>query len=196
MIHYISSPAWSKPHDIQAYNSCLLCPRNAQVTDIHKGTDRRTPSPYIPRMTDDATLPPAPPFDAVLEAAVYAPDLDAAEEFYAGVLGLEKIARVDDRHVFFRAGKTVVLVFNPTRTREASTNPDMPVPPHGAEGPGHLCLAADAAAIAEWADRLKAAGVPIEADFHWPNGARSIYFRDPADNSLEIAEPRLWFPEA
>ena len=27
----------------------------------------------------------------------------------------------------------------------------------------------------------------------WPNGARSLYFRDPAGNSVEIAEPRLWF---
>ena len=26
----------------------------------------------------------------------------------------------------------------------------------------------------------------------WPNGARSIYFRDPAGNSLECAEPGLW----
>ena len=33
------------------------------------------------------------------------------------------------------------------------------------------------------------------ADFQWPNGARSIYFRDPAGNSIEIAEPRLWFDE-
>ena len=26
----------------------------------------------------------------------------------------------------------------------------------------------------------------------WPNGARSIYVRDPAGNSLEFAEPALW----
>lgn len=146
-------------------------------------------------MTDN-DLPEAPGFPSVLEAALYAADLDAAEAFYAGVLGMEKIARVADRHVFFRAGHCVVLIFNPARTREGPSNPEMPVPPHGAEGPGHLCLSADAHGIATWAQRLAAAGVPIEADFHWPNGARSIYFRDPADNSLEIAEPRLWFPDA
>ena len=44
----------------------------------------------------------------------------------------------------------------------------------------------------EAAGRLEEAGVAIEADFRWPNGARSIYFRDPAGNSLEIAEPKLW----
>jgi len=29
-------------------------------------------------------------------------------------------------------------------------------------------------------------------DFEWPQGGRSIYFRDPAGNSLEFAEPRIW----
>ena len=66
------------------------------------------------------------------------------------------------------------------------------MPPHGAHGPGHLCFAASDAEITDWAARLAAAGHPIEADFRWPNGARSIYFRDPAGNSLEMAEPRLW----
>jgi catechol 2,3-dioxygenase-like lactoylglutathione lyase family enzyme len=30
-------------------------------------------------------------------------------------------------------------------------------------------------------------------EFDWPNGAHSMYFRDPAGNSLEIAERALWF---
>ena len=49
--------------------------------------------------------------------------------------------------------------------------------------------------ITAWRDRLTAADHPLEADFDWPNGARSIYFRDPAGNSIEIAEPRLWYDE-
>ena len=32
----------------------------------------------------------------------------------------------------------------------------------------------------------------IEADFRWPNGARSIYVRDPAGNSIELADPAIW----
>jgi catechol 2,3-dioxygenase-like lactoylglutathione lyase family enzyme len=36
------------------------------------------------------------------------------------------------------------------------------------------------------------AGVAIEADFRWPNGARSIYVRDPAGTSVELAERPLW----
>jgi catechol 2,3-dioxygenase-like lactoylglutathione lyase family enzyme len=141
---------------------------------------------------DNAEAPPAPAARGVLEAAVYARDLDAAEAFYGGTLGLERIQRVGARHVFFRAGAQVVLVFNPEETVKPPGNPRLPVPPHGAEGPGHLCLSASAEEIARWRARLEAEGVEIEADFQWPNGARSIYFRDPAGNSLEIAEPWLW----
>jgi catechol 2,3-dioxygenase-like lactoylglutathione lyase family enzyme len=141
-------------------------------------------------MTSDPPL--APPARGVLEAAVYASDLDAAEAFYGGVLGLERIQRVGNRHVFFRAGASVVLVFNPAETVKPPSNPGMPVPPHGATGPGHLCLTAEARDLDGWVARLEAQGVEVEADFRWPNGARSVYLRDPAGNSLEFAEARLW----
>ncbi len=131
-------------------------------------------------------------FSGVLEAAIYAADLDAAEAFYGGILGLERVQRVGARHVFYRVGGTILLVFNAEETARPTGNPDLPVPPHGARGPGHVCFAAEGAAIDAWRAQLVAAGVEIEADFRWPNGARSIYVRDPAGNSVEIAEPRLW----
>lgn len=137
-------------------------------------------------------LPAAPPLARLLEAALYVEDLAAAEAFYGGVLGLPRIARQEGRHVFFRIGSAVLLIFDPARTERVEPDAALPVPPHGARGPGHLCLAATDEQIEAWAARLAAAGHAIEADFRWPNGARSIYFRDPAGNSLEIAEPRLW----
>jgi catechol 2,3-dioxygenase-like lactoylglutathione lyase family enzyme len=128
----------------------------------------------------------------VLESALYAEDLARAEAFYGGVLGMERIVAVEGRHVFFRCGEGVVLIFNPKATVEPPSNPAMPVPPHGAHGPGHLCFRASGAEIDRWMQHLEANGVAIEADFRWPNGARSIYFRDPAGNSLEFAEPQIW----
>lgn len=50
---------------------------------------------------------------AILGTVLYAVDLDAAEAFYAGVLGLARTARAGDRHVFFRCGEQMLLVFNP-----------------------------------------------------------------------------------
>jgi catechol 2,3-dioxygenase-like lactoylglutathione lyase family enzyme len=83
-----------------------------------------------------------------------------------------------------------VLAFLPESTRDQKAEGPIPVPPHGAEGAGHICFSSDA--LDAWAARLVAAGVDIEADFRWPNGARSVYVRDPAGNSIEFAEPKLW----
>ncbi|MEY8839730.1 VOC family protein [Cribrihabitans sp. XS_ASV171] len=138
------------------------------------------------------TLPDAPTPDAILEAAIYAADLDAAETFYGDLLGLEKLIRIDGRHVFYRLGAAVLLVFNPDRTGDPPGNPDLPVPPHGARGPGHVCFTLDRDGIAAMRARLEAAQVPIDTEFDWPNGARSLYVRDPAGNSVEFAEARLW----
>lgn len=136
--------------------------------------------------------PPAIAPGAILEAAIYAEDLDAAEAFYGGLLALPRLMRAGDRHVFFRVGETILLVFNPDATERPAPEGGLPVPPHGARGPGHVCFAASTAEIDALRARLDAAGVAIDADFRWPNGARSLYVRDPAGNSVEFAEPRLW----
>ena len=129
---------------------------------------------------------------AILETAVYAADLAAAEAFYGGLLGLPVIAKVSGRHVFFRVGTGVLLVFNPAATEVPSNSPALPVPTHGARGVGHVCFAASRVEIAAWRERLVQVGVAVEAEFDWPNGARSLYVRDPGGNSVEFAEPRLW----
>lgn len=129
---------------------------------------------------------------AILETAIYAKDLAAMEAFYTGLLRLEVIATVEGRHVFFRVGAGVLLVFNPDATEVPSGNPALPVPVHGARGPGHVCFAASREEIEGWRQRFFAADVEVEAEFDWPNGARSLYVRDPGGNSVEFAEPRLW----
>ncbi|MBR9766703.1 MAG: glyoxalase/bleomycin resistance/extradiol dioxygenase family protein [Rhodobacteraceae bacterium] len=146
-------------------------------------------------MTELPAHSPAPPA-ALLETALYASNLAETAAFYREVMGLEEIVQVEGRHHFFRLGQVVLLLFAPEATLLGGSSPTLPVPPHGATGEGHLCFAASAAEIQAWKEHLEAAGVAIEADFHWPDGARSIYFRDPAGNSLELAEPRLWFPDA
>jgi catechol 2,3-dioxygenase-like lactoylglutathione lyase family enzyme len=128
----------------------------------------------------------------ILESALYAEDLDAAEAFYGKTLGLEKISRAGNRHVFFVCGPGVLLIFNPLETVHPFREGQLPIPPHGTRGQGHLCFSATSDEIDEWAARLTAAGVEIESVVEWPAGGRSIYFRDPAGNSLEFAEARIW----
>lgn len=129
----------------------------------------------------------------ILEAALYADNLEAAQSFYADILGLEVIKPANKRQVFFRCGQGVLLVFAASKTsKPVSKDARLPVPPHGSVGAGHVCFRASADEIETWKSTLEAHGVEIEADFIWPSGGRSIYFRDPAGNSLEFAEPKIW----
>jgi catechol 2,3-dioxygenase-like lactoylglutathione lyase family enzyme len=135
-------------------------------------------------------MSPIPP-KSILETAIYADDLDAAKAFYGGMLGLEPVLEEPGRHVFYRCGQQMLLIFNPAETKTVSDGP-FPVPPHGVMGPGHLCFKMDGAMLDQWKSHFASKEVEIEADFNWPNGARSIYVRDPAGNSIEFAEGRLW----
>jgi catechol 2,3-dioxygenase-like lactoylglutathione lyase family enzyme len=128
----------------------------------------------------------------VLETVLYAKDLGAAETFYRDALGMVPFTRMAGRHLFYRCGDQVVLIFNPDATRLPPAAGALPVPPHGMEGEGHVCFRASASELDAWRQRLEGKGIAIEADFEWPGGGRSIYFRDPAGNCLEFAEPRIW----
>jgi len=129
----------------------------------------------------------------ILETILYAQDLAAIEDFCRRVLGMEPFAKMNGRQVFYKCGDQMLLYFNPTAT-EAPAAPDarLPVPSHGARGPGHVCFRASATEIDAWCKQLENKGVDIEADFEWPGGGRSMYFRDPAGNCMEFAEPRIW----
>lgn len=130
---------------------------------------------------------------AILESALYVSDLDAAEGFYADLLGLKLLGKVDGRHVFFQCGSGVLLLFNAEATKvPPSADAKLPVPAHGTVGDGHLCFAASGDEIERWKAHLSAKGIEIESSFEWPQGGRSIYFRDPSGNSIEFAEPRIW----
>jgi catechol 2,3-dioxygenase-like lactoylglutathione lyase family enzyme len=123
----------------------------------------------------------------LVEAALYVDDLDHAEVFYRDVLGLEVIAKAPGRHVFFRAGQGVLLIFDPEATLRGGD-----LPAHGANGPGHVALGISADAVGFWQNRLQEHDVQVEKEMTWPKGGRSLYFRDPAGNSVELVTPGCW----
>ncbi len=123
----------------------------------------------------------------IIETSLYSDDLDRAEDFYKSVLGMKLLAKEPGRHAFFKHGRQMLLIFNPVKTMEASE-----AAPHGAHGPGHVAFAVPMAELDRWSSYLQERGVPIEKDVTWPGGARSLYFRDPAGNCLELTSPLLW----
>lgn len=124
---------------------------------------------------------------SIVETAIYVEDLDSAENFYQRILSLKVIAKKEGRHVFFQVGESnVLLAFNPKTTSiEEHT-------PHGAIGPGHFALGIEMQSLSDWREHLVASGVEIEAEVEWPPGGKSIYFRDPAGNSVELVTPGVW----
>jgi catechol 2,3-dioxygenase-like lactoylglutathione lyase family enzyme len=125
---------------------------------------------------------------AVVETAIYVDDLEAAETFYGTVLGLRVMGQEPGRHVFFQVGEgSVLLVFR----AEATLKGDQ-LPPHGASGPGHFALGIEAEAFNPWRKFLQGHGVAVEKEVEWPKGGKSLYFRDPAGNSVELVTPVVW----
>jgi len=118
----------------------------------------------------------------IYETVVYAPDLEAGIAFYRDVLGLRQVTdiafRLDDGGV--------LLLFDP----EQSSQPNRPVPSHGTHGAGHVAFSVDG--LDPWRERFREHGVELEHEHDWPRGARSIYVRDPAGNSVELVEGELW----
>jgi len=124
----------------------------------------------------------------ILETCLCVDNLAIARQFYTEVLGLTVYAEQTDRHLFFRVGNQMLLLFDP----QESSKPLGTIPPHGTHGAGHVCFATTDEELAAWQQQLESHGVAIESIHHWPDGHRSLYFRDPAGNSLELATPRIW----
>jgi catechol 2,3-dioxygenase-like lactoylglutathione lyase family enzyme len=128
-----------------------------------------------------------PPLGGIHEAALYVDDLRAAERFWRR-LGLQLVGKKEGRHVFFRAGRDMLLLFDPAAAREGGD-----VPAHGADGPGHVALdVPDRETLDRWRAHLELAGVEIEHEHAWPGGGKSLYFRDPSGNSLELITRGAW----
>lgn len=125
----------------------------------------------------------------IVETCLYVDDLVEAKAFYKRVLGLEPFAEVASRHVFFRCGNAMLLLFNP----EVTLNPAVgDLSPHGARGPGHIAFHMADDEVDARREHLGRCGVEVEDEVGWPSGGHSIYFRDPSGNSLEFVTLRTW----
>ncbi|HYL82440.1 MAG TPA: VOC family protein [Candidatus Acidoferrum sp.] len=129
---------------------------------------------------------PPPQITGILETVLYVNDIDRAEQFYREVMCLTQIGKDPGRHVFFRVGSGVLLLFLAERTRQTRS-----LPPHGADGEIHVCFTVSPTEYEIWKRRVQEHGLDILQETEWPRG-RSFYFRDPDGNLLELANADIW----
>jgi catechol 2,3-dioxygenase-like lactoylglutathione lyase family enzyme len=89
-------------------------------------------------------------------------------------------------------GRQVLLLFALGKSAHPSQSPAGTIPSHDAHGIQHLCFAITLEDLPAWEARLTEHGLTIESRLVWPQGATSLYFRDPDGHSLELSTPRLW----
>jgi catechol 2,3-dioxygenase-like lactoylglutathione lyase family enzyme len=131
-----------------------------------------------------------PPVTGVLETVLYYTDQARTERFYGATLGFRLVGKEAGRHLFFRAGSSLLLLFN----SEATSHAGAATPSHGAAGSVHTCFLAAPQAYESWKEHLARQGIAILKEAAWSEEGRSFYFRDPDDNLLEIANLDFWPP--
>jgi len=127
----------------------------------------------------------------ITETCIYSSDLKNMKEFYVDVLGLLPIEEETDRVIFLKAGKSMLLLFNPSKTMVDNKN----LPTHGTISPPssiHLALEIEEQDYPHWKQRLINNNVSIEKEVIWKSNSKSIYFRDPASNLVELITPGEW----
>jgi catechol 2,3-dioxygenase-like lactoylglutathione lyase family enzyme len=124
----------------------------------------------------------------IKETCLYVHDLEGARRFYHDVLGLPVISYLPGKHLFLRAGGSVLLCFNPDDSK-TKTSP----PPHYAEGRQHFAFEVPKEDYERTKAEIKGKGITIIDVVTWANGTESFYFHDPAGNILEVLpDPGIW----
>lgn len=127
-------------------------------------------------------------FLKIKETCLYVNDLEKARHFYQGKLGMPVISYVEGKHLFLRAGQSVLLIFNPEDSREK----DSP-PPHYGGGKQHFAFEVRAEDYEASKREIAGKEISIIEEITWKSGKRSFYFNDPEGNVLEILPDKgIW----
>jgi catechol-2,3-dioxygenase len=127
----------------------------------------------------------------VVETCIYSSDLESMKKFYVGILGLSVIQEEVDKLIFLKAGKSMLLIFDPLQT---SIDNDK-LPTHGAMTPPssiHFAMEIEEQEYQPCKELLARNGIAIEKEVNWNSKTRSIYFRDPSCNLVELITPGGW----
>jgi catechol-2,3-dioxygenase len=132
-------------------------------------------------------------FRKIVETCIYSSELEKLKDFYINKIGLQFVSEELGRHVFLKAGKNMLLIFNPDNT--ADKNQSI-FPPHGALTPPasvHFALEIGKKDYVNARNLLIQNKIEIEKELTWENEkSKSIYFRDPSGNLVEFITMGNW----
>ena len=127
-------------------------------------------------------------FIKIKETCLYVEDLETILEFYSITLNLPVINYLPGKHLFLRAGSSVLLFFNPEDSREKKSPPA-----HYGGGKQHVAFEVDRNNYEQTKSELVSKGIAITEEVIWKSGEKSFYFEDPAGNVLEIVpDSGIW----
>lgn len=124
----------------------------------------------------------------IKETCLYVHDLEQAKAFYQEVLGLSLISYVPGKHIFFRAGSSVLLCFNPEDSKTKKSPPA-----HFGGGEQHFAFEVPKSDYYLTKKEIITRGITIIDEVIWESGAESFYFKDPEGNVLEVVpDAGIW----
>jgi len=123
----------------------------------------------------------------IKETCLYFHDLEKAKAFYHELLELPIISYVREKHIFFQAGSSVLLCFNPDDSRIKKSPPG-----HYAEGKYHFAFEVAAEEYEKHKREILSKGINIIDKVIWETGQESFYFEDPEGHVLEIVPEGIW----
>ena len=126
-------------------------------------------------------------FTQIKETCLYFQDLEKAREFYHDLLELPIISYMENKHIFFRAGTSVLLCFNPADAKEKKSPPA-----HYAEGKPHFALEVEPGEYEKTKACFLERKIKITDTIVWRSGQESFYFEDPEGNVGEIVPVGIW----
>jgi len=123
----------------------------------------------------------------IKETCLYVRDLEKAKAFYHDLLELPVISYVKEKHIFFRAGNSVLLCFNPDDSRLKKSPPA-----HFADGKYHFAFEVIPVEYEKHKQEILSKGITIIDKVIWETGQESFYFEDPEGNVLEVVPEGIW----
>ena len=133
-----------------------------------------------------------PGVHGILETALSVRDVQKSSEFYRRLFGFNTLLDTERLIALDVVGLNVLLLFEAGATMEPFQTPGGTIPGHGASGTSHLAFAIEVSEIEDWKSKLESEGISIESTVNWPQGAVSLYFRDPDQNLVELITRGFW----